>query len=281
MNLITPYYCIATSGETRDGRVIKPEWLLSMAKNYDPSESEAMLWRDHSRYQDPSGTVVSLKTEVDSKDRVRLFATIRPTVTLLAESKAAEIPFKFSIEVTKRGAENEYYLDGLAYTHDPASVAVDSLAFKQARPDVELITGEIKKLEFKRQSLFGHLFGSSVTVQPDDENFTQDIDEMTPEQFAVLQEVSAGLKTQATEIAAFRAEVKEVKDGFVKLEKNAGEADFKSLDKKLNGLEEKFAAQGETLAKTWECVEEIGTFSAGRFKRPKSTGREALSDLDY
>lgn len=284
MNLISPYYCIATSGETRDGRIIKPEWLQSMASTYDPSESEALLWYDHSRWRDPAGAVVSLKTETDDKGRVRLFASIRPTSRLIAEAAQVEIPFKFSIEVTKRGAEDEYYLDGLAYTHDPASVAVDSLEFSKENPKVDVIPGEtLATLEFKKQSLFGNLFGQIETVQPEASgNPTQDDEEMTPEQFAALKTlIEEGQKVQAAELAAFKKDVLEVKTEISTFKEKIGDVDFKAFSAKVDGIEERFTQQGEIVNKTWEEVEKIGNSSAGRFKKLPDDVEEGVELAKY
>lgn len=263
-NYISPFYVIATSGTTRDGRVIQPEWLLSAASTYDPEEAEALLWYDHSRWYNPGGAVVDCKTEKLDDGRVQLLARIKPTPSLMYEAEHAEVPFLFSIEL-RRLENGDYYLDGLAYTHDPASKAVDKMEFSQHRPDVVLGgTESIEKLEFKAKGLLSKLFNRQPPttyshsnskrsgINPDPE----DINEMTPEQFALLQQVNAKLDTFNTQLA--------------EIKQNQG--DYSTVKEGFDSLKQEFSKLAAAQKETHVIVEEIGNTSQGRFKRKPATG---------
>ena len=274
---ISPYYCIATSGTTRDGRVIKPEWLTSAAETYDPEEAEALLWYDHSRWYNPGGAVVDCKTQVLDDKRVQLLARIKPTAALMYEAEQVEVPYLFSVELRPM-EDGRYYLDGLAYTHDPASKAVDKMEFSKQRPDIMLGEAEtVEKLEFKAKGLLSRLFSKTPPLPPmridpakapETETFTKGTDEMTPEQFEMLKQVNAKLDTFQQSLDDLKAKQIELS----KLETTITET-FSKLE----------TAQKETHT----IVEEIGNTSQGRFKKrtPPLGGAGAnaadTSELDY
>lgn len=271
-NYISPFYVIATSGTTRDGRVIQPEWLLSAAETYDPEEAEALLWYEHSRWYNPGGAVVDCKTEKLEDGRIQLLARIKPTPSLMYEAEHAEVPYLFSVEL-RRLENGNYYLDGLAYTHDPASKAVDKMEFSQHRPDVVLGDAEsIAKLEFKAKGLLSKLFNRQPPTTYSHSNTKrsganpdpEDINEMTPEQFALLQKVSS----QLDEIKQKQGDYSAVKDG-------------------VDSLKQEFSKLAEAQKQTHTVVEEIGNASQGRFKRKPATGgakatpEDDASDINY
>jgi hypothetical protein len=278
---ISPYYCIATSGTTRDGRVIKPEWLTSAAETYDPEEAEALLWYDHSRWYNPGGAVVDCKAKLLDDKRVQLLARIKPTTALMFEAENSEVPYLFSVELRPM-EDGRYYLDGLAYTHDPASRAVDKMEFSQQRPDIQLCDTEtVDKLEFKTKGLLSRLFSKAPPAPPtkriepnalETETFTpQGTDEMTPEQFEMLKQVNAKLDT-------FQQSLDDLK---------TKQAEFSTLETTIT---ETFSKLETAQKETHTIVEEIGNASSGRF-RPYTRNKFAsggagdnaadASELDY
>ena len=83
---------IAVAGNTTDGREIQPEWIIQMAKNYDPNTYGARINIEHFRSVFPDGIfgaygdVIALKTEkvtINGEEKDALFAQIEPTQSLI------------------------------------------------------------------------------------------------------------------------------------------------------------------------------------------------------
>lgn len=129
-SLVTDWKCVAQSGHTIDGRIIKPEWLTDMAETYDPAVYTAKLWIDHMRYAS-YGSVRALKVEKDG-DVIRLYARISPSRTLLQMNQVWEEKLHFSIEPQENFAKTgKTYLVGLAMTDMPASLGTEEMRFAQ------------------------------------------------------------------------------------------------------------------------------------------------------
>ena len=63
-HLMTDWICIATEGETVDGRNLKAQWLIDMAETYDPQNIySAQIWPEHERCWGAQGEVLALKHE--------------------------------------------------------------------------------------------------------------------------------------------------------------------------------------------------------------------------
>ena len=131
-SLITPWKCVATSGPTIDGRFIKEQWLKEMAETYDPDTYRAKLWVEHMRYSS-YGSVVELKAETVG-DKVKLFAKIAPSRSLLQLNMVWEEKLTFSIEPIENFAKTgKTYLGGLGMTDEPASLGTDQMIFAKLR----------------------------------------------------------------------------------------------------------------------------------------------------
>ncbi|MGL1932190.1 MAG: GPO family capsid scaffolding protein [Desulfotalea sp.] len=131
-SLITDWKCVATSGNTTDGRFIKKEWLEEMAESYDPKTYRARLWVEHMRYS-AYGSVAELKAE-SSGDEVKLFAKISPSRALLQLNAVWEEKLTFSIEPIEDFAKTgKTYLGGLGMTDDPASLGTDEMRFSKLK----------------------------------------------------------------------------------------------------------------------------------------------------
>lgn len=85
--LRTTWLCIATEGETVDGREILPEEIIEMAETYDTDLYTAMIWPRHNKpgedRGDPLGEVIELQADTDESDTLRLYAVLRPFARLL------------------------------------------------------------------------------------------------------------------------------------------------------------------------------------------------------
>ncbi|MDH5751397.1 MAG: GPO family capsid scaffolding protein [Deltaproteobacteria bacterium] len=137
--LETKWMKVATAGLTVDGREIKPEWLTSMAENYDPKDIYmAAVNIDHfSLFGSGMGHVTALKAEKDSKGRMSLYARIDPSAYLLSLWQNKDKQF-FSIEPQPDfPSKGQWYLAGLAVTESPASQGLQPVRFnKGGSPEV-------------------------------------------------------------------------------------------------------------------------------------------------
>lgn len=273
-NYISPWYCIAVSGETRDGRVIKPEWLIDADQTYDANNAEALLWYEHSRWYDPGGAVY--RTKHDATDGVvKLYAQLRPSAALMQYAAQNEVPFRFSVELRPRG-DGKMYLDGLAYTHSPASMGVDRMEFSQAKPEVQLTEFiEVPKLEFieQRQGFWDRLFSSpripaqhrATPPTPVSTFSKMDDDVMTPEQLSLLQQQISQQFSQ--QFAQLTEELKSIK------------ADLAEVKKTNLEYAEKMSGAVKLLEETREGLENL---SVGGYRRKPATGQGiAVSFKDF
>lgn len=131
--LTTDFICIATSGNTVDGRRITGEELMEMAESYDPAHYTALLWPEHRRWTN-LGSVRELKAEKQNGE-VKLFAVIAPNEQLIEMNKAGQGLFT-SVEITPNfGNQGKTYLSGLGITDSPASIGTTQLQFFNQQTD--------------------------------------------------------------------------------------------------------------------------------------------------
>ena len=131
-SLVTDFKCVATSGPTVDGRVIQPQWLYDMAETYNPATYTAKIWIDHMRYAS-YGSVRELKVE-EAGDKVKLYAKISPSRSLLQMNQVWQEKLHFSIEPTEDFAKTgKCYLTGLGMTDEPASLGTDEMRFSKLK----------------------------------------------------------------------------------------------------------------------------------------------------
>ncbi len=207
-SLATDWKCVATSGPTVDGRIIKPEWLTEMAETYDQEVYTALIWIDHNRYGN-YGKVVALKSE-EHGDKVKLFAKISPSRSLLSLNQVWEEKLFFSIEPMEDFAKSgKCYLVGLAMTDQPASLGTTETHFSQVTnrkfsarypgeevPDLRSMDED--QDEKKLFSLFCRLF--RINQIPEEENDAMNKEEL--EQFNAL-------KTEVTELKSVLGPLKD------------------------------------------------------------------------
>lgn len=143
--LRTGWICIATEGNSIDGRYISREILTEMAESYDPEHYCALIWPDHNHYGNNAGTVEALKAEaVDGK--MKLFAVLRPTRDLIYWNQIGQYQF-CSIEPKADFAESgKFYLGGLGVTDRPASTGTTQMQFSAKKPDEPRFIGQSEDL---------------------------------------------------------------------------------------------------------------------------------------
>ncbi len=138
--LRTGWICIATEGNSVDGRYISRDWLTDMAETYDPDRYTAVIWPDHDTWQ-AMGTVEELKAEeVDGK--MKLFAVLRPTRDLIYYNQIGQYQF-CSIEPLEQFAGGDKtYLGGLGVTDRPASTGTTRMQFSAKGKERSKLIGE-------------------------------------------------------------------------------------------------------------------------------------------
>lgn len=126
--LSTGWICVASEGDTVDGRKIEPAWLNGMAATYDPGYYTALIWEEHDRSLGNLGEVLAVRAAIHD-GMTRLYARLHPTSRLLAYNELGQKLF-CSIEVEEDFAgQGGFYLGGLAVTDTPASIGTERLRF--------------------------------------------------------------------------------------------------------------------------------------------------------
>lgn len=136
------FFRVATSGATTDGRTITPQDLIDMASTYNPETYQARVNLEHitSPYPDstfrPYGDVIALKAEPvtlqvggKAEARTALYAQINADDALV-DFNARNQKMHTSIQVRPNFAgSGKAYLDGLAFTDNPASLGTEVMKF--------------------------------------------------------------------------------------------------------------------------------------------------------
>ncbi|MGC6377635.1 GPO family capsid scaffolding protein [Bisgaard Taxon 45] len=201
--LITDFVCVATSGDTIDGRHIDAQDLKDMAETYDPAKYTAVLWFEHWRWRN-FGRVVEVKAEDGEDGKTRLYARIAPSLEMIEMNKKGQGLFT-SIEITPNFANTgRAYLSGLAFTDQPASLGTTQLNFSKRINDDSVKVGNCEQLDFSkitftedetRESLLNKFFNlgkklfsteevpaENPAINPENNNKKEE-NEMTEEQF--------------------------------------------------------------------------------------------------
>lgn len=255
------FFRIATEGATCDGRTIEKDWLVQMAKNYNPDTYGARINLEHYRGIVPDGPfkaygdVTALKTEtVDGK--LVLLAQINPTDDLVALTKARQKIYT-SCEIQPKFADTgEAYLVGLAVTDNPASLGTEMLQFSATTPNSPLA---------KRKQHPDNLF--SVADEAVIE-FEADADD-TPSLFERIRSMFAAQKTQQT-------------------------GDLNDITQAVEAIATEVTALAKTTAATAKASEQIAALTTRltaieaaldktptTTARPPATGANHVVDVDY
>lgn len=132
-HLVTDWLCVATEGDTVDGRKIYRQWIIDMGETYNFNHYAARLWPEHERYYGVFGEVREVMWEDGEDGLARLYAKISPNKNLIDANREGQFVY-FSIEPEEnwRGT-GRTYLKGLAVTDSPASVGTTRLRFSERK----------------------------------------------------------------------------------------------------------------------------------------------------
>lgn len=133
--LSTDWLCIATEGDTVDGRYLERQWLIDAGETYNPELYGALIWPEHERGFGNLGAVSAAMWQEGADGLVRLYAKITPNLYLIEANKRDQLVY-FSIELSEDGnfrGSGRDYLTGLAATDSPASVGTTRMRFSKRR----------------------------------------------------------------------------------------------------------------------------------------------------
>ena len=132
-HLKTSWLCVATEGDTVDGRVIERQWIIDMGETYNASLYAALLWPEHEREYGNFGEVLEAEWQEGEDGLARLFVSLRPNKRLIyANDEGQLLYFSVEPELNWRGGERTY-LTGLAITDNPASTGTTRLRFSRRK----------------------------------------------------------------------------------------------------------------------------------------------------
>lgn len=221
----TKFFRIGTEGATTDGRNIERDWLVQMARNYNPTTYGARINLEHIHGVDPGslfksyGDVVALRTdeiEINGDKKLTLLAQIDPTPELIGLTKARQKIYT-SMEVAPKFADSgEAYLVGLAVTDNPASLGTEMLQFsarsgalksRKLSPDNLFSAAEEATFEFELREIEPNLLErvKALFTKRDQGNEARFADV-----HAAVEEVATHQTTQATTVAQLEGRVAEL-----------------------------------------------------------------------
>lgn len=243
MSKKSKFYRVAVAGATTDGRVIEPEWIQQMAKNYSQNTYTALANIEHLRGFTPDSPfgsyakVIGLKAQEDEiagQKKWALYAQLEAFDNLIELHGKKQKLFN-SIEVNPNFADtNEAYLVGIAFTDTPASLGTQIMEFASKNPDVNPFTSKKQHknnlftaaeeiaLEFEEDSPVSNLFSSVMNwLKPQQE----EKDNQNRGQF---NEVAKSIEAIAQTFGNTLKELNELKKDHSKLQN-----DFNDLKSKL------------------------------------------------
>ncbi|EAO3045466.1 phage capsid protein, partial [Salmonella enterica] len=132
-HLKTDWLCVATEGDTVDGRIIERQWIIDMGETYDYNHYVALIWPEHQKGGGNFGEVLEATWRDGDDGLARLYVSLCPNMRLIYANEEDQLLF-FSIEPEEdwRGT-GRTYLKGLAVTDTPASIGTTRLRFSRQR----------------------------------------------------------------------------------------------------------------------------------------------------
>jgi hypothetical protein len=243
-HLKTDWLCVATEGDTVDGRNLKRQWLIDMGDTYDINHYGALIWPEHEDDAGNFGEVLEAIWREGEDGKVRLFVSICPNMRLLYANDEGQLLY-FSIEPEEnwRGS-GRTYLKGLAVTDHPASVGTTRLRFSKRKKLNKqgyyscVITREGKieqEIEMKNwQKLFG------IKPKFEDEASGDDAAQGDDK----LQALANALNELEGRVASIESKLAEVKDDVDTVAEVVDTAEFASIRDNASEIVKRFSELG-------------------------------------
>lgn len=96
-HLKTDWLCVATEGDTVDGRDIKRQWIIDMGETYDYNHYVALIWPEHENDCGNFGEVLEATWHDGDDGLARLYVSLCPNMRLIFANHEDQLLF-FSIE---------------------------------------------------------------------------------------------------------------------------------------------------------------------------------------
>lgn len=261
--LSTDWLCIATEGDTVDGRFLKRQWLIDAAETYDPNLYGALIWPEHERGFGNLGEVLETMWLDDENGLAKLFGKIRPNSFLIEANQKGQLVY-FSIELSDdedfRGSGRSY-LTGLAATDFPASVGTTRMRFSQREKiksgQYRYVFGRNGKVEKEQNMSWQSLFNIK-SKKFEDENQSDNTGEVDK-----LQALAEAVNDIESRLAAIESQLSKTQDDvdtiaevvdtqeFATLRDNLPKIvkSFSRLDEKITNLPSRFSVKGKPESK--------------------------------
>ncbi|MCQ3894251.1 GPO family capsid scaffolding protein [Klebsiella quasipneumoniae] len=263
-HLMTDWICIATEGETVDGREIPASWLTEMAETYDPAGTyTALIWPEHERYWGSAGEVLELKAEKSDTGLTKLYARLSPSPNLIYSNRNNQLLFASIEPVENFRNSGKTYLKGLGVTNQPASIGTDRMRFNAKQRNtiygtpvpfvIDMVTerpGD-KQMSDEKKPLWMSLFGvkpqeseKPVVKTPENkdksgEEFTEALQGMA-QSLSDLQGKYNAVEQSLQKYSELEKMVTELKKQFGEITQELGSEQAKELFKSLPDLLPKF-----------------------------------------
>ncbi|HHS2759835.1 TPA: GPO family capsid scaffolding protein [Providencia alcalifaciens] len=254
--LMTNWLCIATEGDTVDGRRIEAAWLEEAAELYDPHLYTACIWPEHERCFGSVGEVLAVKAERDGEGVLKLYAQLCPNLHLLQANRDGQLLFT-SAEFTPDGnfrGTGKTYLEGLGVTYSPASVGTTRLRFKSGKNAYRygsfkpLVIDEVKQFKEKQNMAKDKKSGWKRFFEIDEPSDaeTPSTDETTLENIKeALQEFDLRLKKIEERLDSTETDIEEVQEDIDVISDVVDTAEFKQLKDNLPKILSNFSKLDE------------------------------------
>ncbi len=243
---------VGVAARTIDGREIKPEFISSAAKTYDPNVYGARINLEHIRgiYPDSAfgayGDVIAVEYKeevIGGKKRGALYAEIEPTAELIELNKKGQKVYTSMELQPDFPEEGSWYLVGLAVTDSPASMGTQKLSFSAAEKEKNHLFSAYEEIEFidadeedadTRPGIVERIKGmfSSLKAAADKKGseLEQAIELLAQEFTALAQQLPAD---NSTEVANLKSELATLQESF-----NTLQSQYQEIDKALEGSEQ-------------------------------------------
>jgi len=248
-HLLTDWLCIATEGDTVDGREVFRQWIIDMGETYDFNHYGARIWPEHTRDWGSFGEVRDVMWQDGEDGLARLYAKISPNMNLIYANREGQMVY-FSVEPEEnwRGS-GKTYLKGLAVTDRPASVGTTRLRFSERNlssqgyyacvmsPDGKFKQEQSMKTQW--QSIFG-IKPKAFAEEPEETKGDEDKLQVIANALNDLESRVAAIEEKLTSVSGDVDTIAEVVDTaeFAELRNNIGSiiTNFSKLDKKVTDL---------------------------------------------